>query len=242
MFKVTPKGRATTLSKTLLTAGLLGAAALSTLSAGSAQAATECADGSCTWAQWTAGTIGTLLSDPLIVGDKIFTWISTAVVGDLNDPTTTVSAEDFKPIYLFNLDKPFTNFSYDFTYEVTVTDSSKYIDAVDFDTDAVPLASPASIAKADYTFTGGNSVITLTSTNGTPDVELVVGAQPKSMTVRNYYGNLIPGGTGDGEIDTLENSFRQVPAPLPLLGVGAVFGSIRKLRKFSSQLKTFSMG
>ena len=33
-----------------------------------------------------------------------------------------------------------------------------------------------------------------------------------------------------------------VPAPVPFLGVGAAFGSIRKLRKFSSQLKTFSLG
>ena len=32
-----------------------------------------------------------------------------------------------------------------------------------------------------------------------------------------------------------------VPAPLPLLGVGAAFGSIRKLRKFSSRLKTFTI-
>lgn len=30
-----------------------------------------------------------------------------------------------------------------------------------------------------------------------------------------------------------------VPAPLPLFGVGAAFGSIRKLRKLSSQLKSF---
>jgi hypothetical protein len=43
-------------------------------------------------------------------------------------------------------------------------------------------------------------------------------------------------------VDNFENDYQQVPAPLPLLGVGAVFGSIRKLRKFSSQLKTFSMG
>jgi hypothetical protein len=43
-------------------------------------------------------------------------------------------------------------------------------------------------------------------------------------------------------IDEVENSYTQVPAPLPLLGAGAVLGSIRKLRKFSSQLKTFSMG
>jgi hypothetical protein len=235
MFKATHKGRATTLSKTLLTAGLLGAAALSTLGAGSAQAA--CAT-SIFWADWAGGS-----GNPLTCGDKTYRWLSTAVVGDLN--AARVSAEDFEPIYLFNVDKPFSNLSYDFTYEVTVTDSSKYIDAVDFDTDAVPLASPPSIAKADYTFAGGNSVITLTSTNGMPDVEPVVGAQPKSMIVRNYYGNLDPNSgplTGDGEIDTLENSFRQVPAPLPLLGVGAAFGSIRKLRKFSSQLKTFSMG
>ena len=48
---------------------------------------------------------------------------------------------------------------------------------------------------------------------------------------------------GPGAIDNLSNEFnQQVPAPLPLLGVGAAFGSIRKLRKFSSQLKTFSMG
>jgi len=34
---------------------------------------------------------------------------------------------------------------------------------------------------------------------------------------------------------------KEVPAPLPLLSAGAAFGSIRKLRKFSSQLKTFSL-
>lgn len=32
-----------------------------------------------------------------------------------------------------------------------------------------------------------------------------------------------------------------VPAPLPLLGIGAAFGSIRKLRNFSSKLKSFSL-
>lgn len=40
---------------------------------------------------------------------------------------------------------------------------------------------------------------------------------------------------------TTATKVRKVPAPLPLLGVGAAFGSIRKLRKLSSQLKTFSM-
>jgi len=51
----------------------------------------------------------------------------------------------------------------------------------------------------------------------------------------------IPSGS-TANIDVIQNDYTQVPAPLPLLGAGAVLGSIRKLRKFSSQLKTFSMG
>lgn len=35
---------------------------------------------------------------------------------------------------------------------------------------------------------------------------------------------------------------QKVPAPLPFFGAAAAIGSIRKLRKFSSLLKTFSMG
>jgi hypothetical protein len=33
-----------------------------------------------------------------------------------------------------------------------------------------------------------------------------------------------------------------VPAPLPVLGVAAALGSVRKLKQFSTQLKTYSMG
>jgi len=47
---------------------------------------------------------------------------------------------------------------------------------------------------------------------------------------------------GMGVIDSINNTYmQQVPAPLPILGAGAAFGSIRKLRKFSSRLKTFSI-
>ena len=35
---------------------------------------------------------------------------------------------------------------------------------------------------------------------------------------------------------------QKVPAPLPFFGAAAAIGTIRKLRKFSSQLKTFSLG
>lgn len=33
-----------------------------------------------------------------------------------------------------------------------------------------------------------------------------------------------------------------VPGPLPVLGIAAALGSVRKLKKFSTQLKTYSMG
>lgn len=44
------------------------------------------------------------------------------------------------------------------------------------------------------------------------------------------------GGSGPGP------SASSVPAPLPVLGVAAALGSVRKLKKFSTQLKTYSMG
>jgi hypothetical protein len=45
-------------------------------------------------------------------------------------------------------------------------------------------------------------------------------------------------------VDAYQNVYRQttqVPAPLPILGAAAAFGSVRKARKFSAHLKTFSM-
>ena len=55
-----------------------------------------------------------------------------------------------------------------------------------------------------------------------------------------------PGGASAPLLPGVANQYQdvelQVPAPLPILGVGAAFGSIRKLRKFSARLKTFSMG
>lgn len=42
-------------------------------------------------------------------------------------------------------------------------------------------------------------------------------------------------------IDAYQNIYRQqVPGPLPILGAAAAFGSVRKMRKFSSHLKAFT--
>lgn len=218
------KWRATTLCKTLLTAGLLGAAALTTLGAGSAQAANECATGSCTWAEWT--TTG----GPLIVADKIFTWISTADEGDLATGTTKVSA--VQPIpgdYLFNLEKDFTSIAFDFTYEAAISPLAiaqgfKFT-GVDLDSDSDAFANPPSVLTATYT--GGIIPVTLTSTNGSSSTAPVTGG-PTTIIVNNNYD-------GSGAIDAMENSFQQkqhqtVPGPLPLLGAGAAFGFSRRIR------------
>jgi hypothetical protein len=220
ILKTTHKRRATTLSKALLTAGLLGGAALSTLGAGSAQAATGCAVG-ISWSAWVGGQTLTCI-------DKEFKWLSTQVLGDLNDPTTTVSAVEPTPgDYLFNLDKPFTSTAFDFTYEATITGSNLVFDAVDINSNANSFANPPSVLIGTYTFAGANSPVVLTSTNGTPDLSAVNGG-PTTITVNNNYD-----GTG-GAIDSMQNSFNQradkVPSPLPLLGAGAAFGFSRRIR------------
>jgi hypothetical protein len=78
-------------------------------------------------------------------------------------------------------------------------------------------------------------IVTLNSLNGMPDAAPLSGT---SIKVTDSW-SLDP---ATGTISSISNTYMQVPAPLPLLGVGAAFGSIRKLRKFSSRLKTFSMG
>lgn len=210
------KGRASTLSKALLTAGLLGGAALSTLGAGSAQAATGCGVG-IGWAAWVGG-------QTLTCGDKEFTWLSTGTPGNLGNSTVSAS-EPIAGDYLFNLDSPFTSTAFEFTYLASITDPTRSFSAVDIDSDADAFAG--SVLTGTYTFTGGNSPITLQSIGGSSAVAAVIG-NPTTITVTNSYN-------GVGAIDAMENSFQQtqqtVPGPLPLLGAGAAFGFSRQLRK-----------
>jgi hypothetical protein len=214
MLKATYMRRATTLSKTLLTAGLLGATALG---AGSAQAATGCGV-EISWSAWISG-------QSLTCGDKEFTWKSTVVPGNLASSVVS-AAQPLPGDYLFNLDNEFATTDFDFTYEATITQPGWVFSKVDLDTDADVFANPASELEATYSFAGGNSPIVLKSINGSSSLETVTGG-PTAITVRNIYN-------GEGAIDTIENSFQQtqtVPGPVPLLGAGAAFGFSRKLRR-----------
>ena len=97
--------------------------------------------------------------------------------------------------------------------------------------------------ELDSDHTGSGGVVTksipglrdLVSTNGGSDGPIPLGGTTVNVTDTYTVSDA-------GSLDSFNNTFTQTPAPLPILGVGAAFGSIRKLRKFSSRLKTVSMG
>jgi hypothetical protein len=272
MLKATHKRRATTLSKTLLTAGLLGGAALSTLGAGSAQAAWDLHEPLgyiCTIAPTLGGSTCEFTKDPLYDGsgattpttvartipqfpgetthphDKLLTLLDWN--GLLPDDTIAFviqQANTPNPIWELDLD-----FSLDrseslsptghLDYKIEITDPLYTFYTASLST-LLTAAGDYTVDKRFYTddtFTTEITAWALSNpTPANPDTK-IIGSQ--EIFVRDSWS--IPSGS-TATIDDIQNNYTQVPAPLPLLGAGAAFGSIRKLRKFSSQLKTFSMG
>jgi len=248
MFKATHKRRATTLSKTLLTAGLLGGAALSTLGAGSAQAAsdrkdcsfgasiahtTRC-DSGFTW-QLEDKTLknfsfapGTPAGGPPS-GDFSFIYDDFGAPGlSVHDRWTTLAM--FDPA----IGPPSTgSYSYDLAIIEPYKSAGWVFDTVELDSDHAGSGTKATKVVEVV----GSPDVTLESINGMPD-------GPKSIYPATFIHvtDAWDIDSTTGTISSISNTYSQVPAPLPLLGAGAAFGSIRKLRKFSSQLKTFSMG
>jgi hypothetical protein len=87
-----------------------------------------------------------------------------------------------------------------------------------------------SVTKSIYSAPGWNSndLITTISSNG-GDYRFT---KPyNELWVRDVYN--VPAGA---QLNSFQNTYSQVPAPLPLLGAGAVFGSCRRLRRLSDRL------
>ena len=263
MLKPTHKRRATTLSKTFLTAGLLGGAALSTLGAGSAQAAwdlhgplgyictvTPTLGGSACEFSGPGATTPTTVArtdppqDPFKTtwpNDKLLTLLGQS---GLADDDTIAFVMQPGPIWELDLDFS-TDRSASFNptghldYKIKITDPAYFFTTASLGT-LLTGAGDYTVNKKFYTddtFTTEITAWALSNpTPANPDTKSI-GSQ--EIFVRDSWN--IPSGS-TATIDDIQNSYTQVPAPLPLLGVGAVYGSIRKLRKFSSQLKTFSMG
>jgi hypothetical protein len=238
----------TTLSKALLTAGLLGGAALSTLGAGSALAAfprEDCSFGAsmahakCDVVFGAAGFTGWDLVD------KKLTNLDLSNVGSASGDfsfiyddfgPTGLSPEDmWQTLITFDPDlRDPLNGSYSYDLEIIEPWKSQGWTFLNVKLEDVQAGS-TTVTK---TITGGSpSPLVLTSIDGGD-----MGPVPLSGTSIQVTDSWVIT-PGMGVIDSINNTYmQQVPAPLPLLGVGAAFGSIRKLRKFSSRLKTFSMG
>ena len=254
MFKTNHKRRGTTLSKTLLTAGLLGGAALSILGAGSAKAAwVPSADGITTTCTFSAGGCTIDETSPIIV-DKRLTLldISAPGLGALDTFTFDYRISDADYPWHVDLDLNSAagiSTSGSLAYKIDIVGCSASSDplacsypyqgpifgGVQLASAREPGTTVSKIYGTGWDGTNITGVIdTLNLTSNIADSGLAYGS---TIYVQDVW-TAAPGVT----IDNIDNNFKQVPAPLPLLGAGAAFGSIRKLRKFSSQLKTFSLG
>jgi hypothetical protein len=228
----------TTLSKALFTAGLLGGAALSTLGAGSAQAASDrrdCSFGnsmahpSCSGINWTLQdknlTNLTFSTTAPPSGDFSF------IYDDFGAPG--LSPEDmWQALVVFDPDlpDPLTG-SYSYNLDITPAGIAAGLTFLNVKLEDIQAGS-TTVTK---TIIGGGNPV-LTSIDGGD-----MGPVPLSGTSIHVTDSWVIT-PGMGVIDSINNTYMQkVPAPLPILGAGAAFGSIRKLRKFSSRLKTFSI-
>jgi len=250
MLKATLKGRATTLSKTLLTAGLLGGAALSTLGAGSAQAAWDlheplgyiCTVGG-TVACVFDGTDPTPTPVPRPNGDKILTLLGQTGLLSGDTIAFTKQPSHWEVALDFTTDIA-AGGSGNLDYKIEITDPAYFFDTAELTasigTTAPPTpAGPYTLTKKFYTDdTFVNEITSWGLTHPTNTLGAIGG---QTIYVRDNWSVPVD---STASINNIDNNYTQtdVPAPLPLLGVAAAFGSLRKLRKFSSQLKTFSMG
>jgi hypothetical protein len=248
MFKATHKRRATTLSKTFLTAGLLGGAALSTLGAGSAQAAWDphgplgyiCTiaptmGGSlCEKAPAPGATTDTPVARPgsgLYPEDKLLTLLDWS--GLLSDDTIAFTMQA-GPIWELDLD-----FSLDrsaslsptgnLDYKIKITDPAYFFKTASLFT-SLPAAGDYTVTKKFYTDASFTSEITAWAlSNPTPANPDTTNIGSQEIFVRDSWD--IPVGS-PAKIDAIQNNYTQthVPGPLPLLGAGAAFGFSRRIR------------
>jgi hypothetical protein len=242
MLKATHKGRAATLSKALLTAGLLGGAALSTLGAGSAQAAwspdpsiTPTSNSySCTF----GGAVLCEVGDPTgIVGappnpsDKFLTLLDWSSIPDASALAFEYNAGPDPHPWHVDLDlggpgvQDFDGGSLGYTLQVT-NPNNQLITSTALGANVIggtvtkAIYSTLALYQADQAASPTGDVCTLTS-NGS---QVCNYSGVSQVWVRDVW-------TASSGTDNLSNDFSQtVPGPLPLLGAGAAFGFSRRIR------------
>ena len=231
----------------------MGGAAFSSLGAGSAQAAWDLHEPlgyQCTF----GGAFNCVFdgSDPtptpvarpgsgLYPEDKILTLLGQSGVLTNDTISFTMQANSWEVSFDPSLDLTSTNNpTGHIDYRIDITDPRYIFKTATLSANIGGTGAPYNITKKFYT---DNTYLTEVTSwaLSIPSTPVTGSIGGQTIFVRDSWN--IPTGSG-ATINTIDNDFTQtdVPAPLPILGVGAAFGSIRKLRKFSSRLKTFSVG
>jgi hypothetical protein len=232
----------TKLSKALLTAGLLGGAAVATLGAGSAQAAWtpfgngyQCefvglggSMGQCEKYPLLGATTPTTVPTPgtlpteigIFPSDKVLTLLDWGSIADGSTLQFTYQTPDSHPWHVDvdlagnDTDGGFLKYTMDITDPNFTFSSAALMGAIQSNNPSVNKK-----IYSDSAFTNLICDITIgPSANQTCDIS------GKQIWVQDTWFS------GQG-VDNFSNDFAQVPGPLPLLGVGAAFGFSRKLRK-----------
>jgi hypothetical protein len=236
LLKINLKGRVATLSKALLTAGLLGAASVSAGSANAADTRKSCVFGGyvsdlapkCT-DEWASSTTQWEL------GDKIFKFTEFSVFDHAAPPRGLFSfiwddlgAPGVSPTDIYNV-------LVDFIPSVLPPVAGSYSYTLQIKPAGVAAGYTFKDVELDVNHSGVGQVVTKTiagipdliSTNGAP-----VGPVPLSGTFISVTDTW--SSTKDGRISSISNVYTQtdrVPGPLPLLGAGAAFGFSRRIRR-----------
>lgn len=229
--------RATTPSKALLAAGLLGAA-ISGLSAGSANAADTARR--CTFGGYLSPPNPTCASEwssstaEWKLGDKIFKLTEFSAFDETAPPAGLLSFiwDDLGPVGVDPTDvynvlvdfipsiPPTTTGSY--SYTLAITDPNYYFNNVELDVNHSGTGQ-----EVTKTIAG---IADLVSIDGAPAGPVTLPEGLTSIAVKDSWV-LDP---ATGRVSSISNVFSQkttVPGPVPLLGAGAAFGFSRRLRR-----------
>ncbi|WP_411875155.1 hypothetical protein [Vulcanococcus limneticus] len=228
MLKINRKGRATTPSKALLTAALLGSTALCCLGAGSAEA-DPIQIAPVTWFTFNPLTPSTV--PDVTYGDKLFHFLSFSSL----DATGTVYLDFDDGGYHVNID--FQGPAYPilqgaFSYDVTILEPLRYFGDVALFTRVESAATTSVTMSCSLEGLVDHPCPGVIEVRGQGSDGFIYGIpQPyKKITITDTWNAGVGESITHIQNDLYQGTIDKTPGPLPLFGAGAAFCFSRRIR------------